>query len=478
MWPASEGGCHLKKIVTLPVPGGRRLSESDTFLKSKHNLLATFDCVDDLVTAPVSKITRKDLHAIEHHMVRLRAALARTLWSNEFFIGRSILDEYILHMAKTGAGGVCQSVMAELDAAGADRPGFVLYPLTRFGLEMPRHGDANPHLKAVASFRTAGFAVCSQAQTLDTLHATVSGMARSLGIRQRIERGDLRHYSYAAKWLTRNPMLMVRVASQTGDMYENQFVYTLRIRLAVATILMLHALAADGGSDVEDHHSSSFVNNFETLDIGHYIIGESVRAQGPLQTRRVPMNISPVELARLSDLGVTISTSILASARMTRFRRQVEAALQFVGRGHFTHVTLRSSSAVERRLYSRLLTALDWYRFSFGSLANEAEAIVGLAVAFDTLLTDLYQKGVAERIKRRVGLCMRGAPDVASYRDSVHAVYVARNQVVHTGDITMATDIVRARAAFARCFCHVATRLAASVPTSESEPIRELLGDL
>ncbi|WP_204307099.1 HEPN domain-containing protein, partial [Klebsiella aerogenes] len=70
-------------------------------------------------------------------------------------------------------------------------------------------------------------------------------------------------------------------------------------------------------------------------------------------------------------------------------------------------------------LYRRLLTALDWFRQSFSARANEAEAIVALAVAFETLLTDQYAPAIAERLRRRIGICIKGVPGVANYQASV-----------------------------------------------------------
>jgi hypothetical protein len=37
-------------LGNLSVTLGKRLKQSDGFLKAKHNVLAQFDCIDDLVT--------------------------------------------------------------------------------------------------------------------------------------------------------------------------------------------------------------------------------------------------------------------------------------------------------------------------------------------------------------------------------------------------------------------------------------------
>src|SRR6187402_3668906 len=107
-------------LASLSITLGKKLRGSDEFLKKKHNVLAQFDGVEDLV-ANQKKISGKDREAIEHHIVQLRIALARTLWANEFYVGRSLLDDAILHTAKTGTGNVPARVIANLASAGADR---------------------------------------------------------------------------------------------------------------------------------------------------------------------------------------------------------------------------------------------------------------------------------------------------------------------------------------------------------------------
>jgi hypothetical protein len=191
----------------------------------------------------------------------------------------------------------------------------------------------------------------------------------------------------------------------------------------------------------------------------------------------VPMNVSQLELAKLSDVAATLSTSALATARMKRLAPRVTQALNTVERGYFRHVNLATRSKPENRLYRRLLTALDWFRQSFSARANEAEAIVALAVAFETLLTDQYAPAIAERLRRRIGICMKGVPGLASYQDSVEAIYYARSSIVHTGEPDHSVDIHRGQVAFTRCFCAIADRLTAWVPTANNA-MGDLLGDV
>jgi hypothetical protein len=72
---------------------------------------------------------------------------------------------------------------------------------------------------------------------------------------------------------------------------------------------------------------------------------------------------------------------------------------------------------------------------------------------------------------------MKGVPGLASYQDSVEAIYYARSSIVHTGEPDHSVDIHRGQVAFTRCFCAIADRLTAWVPTANNA-MGDLLGDV
>jgi len=462
-------------ICGIVTPQSKAVKQADAFLASKHNQLNLFSSIDHLVTDE-KNLTDAERDALQHHILNVRAAIARSLWSREIYVGRSLLDEHVLACAKQGGGGIPAKILSDLASAGVERPGFVLYPLTSFGMKMQTLPWMNTGLKNYIVFRAAGFAVSAQTNSVERAYDRVVEMARGLGIRQKIDRHDVEHFSHAAHWLKTNPLMLVKLTSHTGDMYENQFVYTLKIRSAAAALLMLHALSVERDGTTDKFNSSAHVNNWETLDIRHYLIGEG-RRSGKISTRRVPMNVSPLDLARLSDVAAVVSTEAMATNAMKRLERKIVSALKTVEQGYFRHVNLTTGSKTEARFYKRMVTALDWFRQSFGSHANESEAIVALAVAFETLLTDHYQNGVADRIKRRVGICLKGVPGNAAYQQSVIEIYYARGSIVHTGELGQAANIERAQAAFTRCFCSLVSRISTSRLVA-NETVRHLLGDV
>lgn len=465
-------------ISKISIPSAKKLNTSQQYILGKHNLLASFNDLESVVVDE-SVLTEKDRNGLLHHMLELRAAMARVLWQNEIFIGVSVLDELVFQAAKDGSSAICTNVFNRLGEVRADRPGFVLYPLHEFGLQVAPLLRKQSDLKDIALFKKGDFAVCSQSNSFDGACEKLARMTRSFRIPGKIDKWDLRNLVDAESmaWFESNPLMLVKVASHTGAYYENQFIYLLKLRIAASMVVMLHALDTESGETIKRFESSAAVNNFETLDIRNYLIAEApLEGQNDITFRRVPMNVSALELARLSDLAVELSTRTLSTTRMRRYSNLVVPAAKIVELGYFQHVNLGNGNDARRRVYRRLVTALDWYRQSFGSRVREPEAIVSLAVAFETLLTDHYAAGVTNRVVRRVGLCLKGQHGVAGYKAAIKAISHARGEIVHTGLLTNQADIKRAQAAFARCFCKITNNLHIVTPTM-AEPIRQIVGD-
>ncbi|WP_165190883.1 HEPN domain-containing protein [Caulobacter soli] len=474
----------MTTLSDIEVPLTKKLRESEAALIARHNKLAHYATMDDLVTD--DELDPDDEKAICHHILRLRAALARTLWRNEIFLGISVLDNFVLRAATTGEAGILKRTIAQLAETQAGVSGLLIYPLTGLGFDVPIFGPKDGGQRPYAVFRKGGFALTAQTSSLETARKRINKLAGLLGIEKKVSLSDLRHshVTMGKGWLTDNPLMIVRIASHTGAYYENQFIYTLKVRMASSVVTMLSALITekrDRSVATDDNprprHSTKFEGSRQTLDIRHYLVGEAPAAdQRYLDLRRIPMNVGAFDLTRLVDLSVDLDTHVMAGSAAKRWRQRLLAAAQAVESGYLHHISMTSKSAVDQRVYHRLVTALDWYRQSFGARTSDAESIVALAVAFETLLTDHYAKGVLERLSRRIAICLRGVRGAPAYIASIRTIYIARGEIVHTGMNTKEADLERAQAAFAHCFCHVAEQLD-KLTHKMADPIRQILGD-
>ena len=467
-------------LANIKAPATKKIGQAEKFLHAKHNRVSKYETLEDLVIDGEEHLGRSDYSGLLHHMLAIRSEIAKTLWQGEVYVGVSIIDELIFQSAKNAPGGVVQDVLSFLTNSHAGKAGFVLYPLHGLGIEQSPILQSDPELRSLLHFPK--MAVCLSSQTNDFERAAerVSEMASKLGVVGRISPSDLRHHTNAGAmgWFTRNPLMMVKIASHTGAYYENQFVYTLKIRIAAALAAMLYALGAHRGYQVDAFVSSGSVNNWQTLDIRHYLIGETRGSKSaPVELRRVPMNVAALDLARLSDLTLTLSAKTLKLPFIKAAQRRLVPALKIVESGYLSHVNITSQDKLRRRVFGRIVTALDWYRQSFSARVTDDEAVVSLAVAFETLLTDFYAPGVSKRIERRVRICLKGKRGGSDYIAGIVSVMHARGSIVHNGSSADEADIIKAQAAFALCFEAVIGRLS-QLGKSHSQPIAEMLGDV
>lgn len=414
---------------------------------------------------------------ILHHILVIRSELAKKFWQQEIYIGVSIIDEYIFFSAKKTPNQICQKVISLFKDSYVGNAGFVLYPLHGFGIEQSSLFHKNTKLKRYLHFQNMGICISQQSNNFEVAAKRVSEMASKLGVLGKIDHSTLNHHTTvgAMNWFKSNPLMMVKIVSHTGSYYENQFIYALKIRIAAAFAAMLYAVGANRGCEVDSFASSASINNWETLDIKHYLIGEARNKKSiPVDLRRVPMNVAALDLARLSDLTLTLSPKTLNLAFLKSFKQRFGKALKTIEMGHLTHVNTTSGDKVRRRVFSRIVTAIDWYRQSFSVRVTDDEAVVALAVAFETLLTDAYGRGVSARINRRVAICLKGKRGVVKYISAVNSVMEARGAIVHNGSTMKKADVVKAQAAFALCFEDVVNRLH-RLGTSLDAPIGKIL---
>jgi hypothetical protein len=73
-------------------------------------------------------------------------------------------------------------------------------------------------------------------------------------------------------WMTRNPLLFVRVRGVAGERFENQQFVTMKHRLCTSFLMFIHTLEAGvRGPKAPPRSSSRATNSWATLDIKHYL---------------------------------------------------------------------------------------------------------------------------------------------------------------------------------------------------------------
>jgi hypothetical protein len=464
-------------ILATPSGKGTTLAGSVSFLLQRRSDLSKYASVESLVTAPdddQSKLRK----ACEHHIGLIRAQLARELWSRQLFIGVSVLDDMLFRAIAHGT--TINPVLHVLEAIRDEElhhPGLVLFPVHSFGVLGAGllHGFTDTRIEYMS--KAFGIALSPQTNSLKATIRFLEHTREHFGIRRTVPSSLISHWlrTRTASWLTRNPLLAVKVQSFPGGYYENQSLLLSTLRFATALVSMLATLQPSMGGPEEKLSSSSMVNNYQTLDIRHYaVFYNNLASPGELAGDFVPMHLQAPALAEVSDLGIELNPRFWRKRRV--WANRIHQALNTVHSGYIKHGFGPEKDRTLGRTYRKLFESLAYFRRSFRSSADNWTSIVSLAIAFEMLLTDGYAKKVNERIVRRARLALSGVPGSKKYAKSVDELYQARGGIVHTGTTRISMDIQVARRAFVYAFVAISSKLSDLSPTS-STPMKDLAGD-
>ena len=469
--------------------------KSVVFLKNKQHFLQQFMYFDDFIFRSEG-IDKKQAKAIEYHLLQIRTCLVRILWRYEIFISIDVITRLLFDLLITRRGvDFVSRFFALIRNRGLHRTGFVLFPLHSFealGLGFLHFINRKSNMMDMF-LEDAGLAITVQTNDKQRTIDFLKRAKNVFGIKHYLPIDILEHFmrSRSLHWFEKNPLLAFRIRSFHEFYYENQFVYILKLRLYSSMIMMLSALENSSytdktlkyrnsvSDDVMKHGSSAKINNWQTLDIKHYLTFETpIGAKKELSAYCVPMNVSQLELAQLSDLNVQIDPHYWTKTRAKSRLAKLYVTISEVEQGYLYHVILGNKNTVHTRVFRKLLISIDAFRRSFSAGIKHSEAVVFLAIAFESLLTDFYAHGVIDRLHRRVKLSLRGR-DIRGIRrlqSSVVELYKCRGEIIHTGSADKFTKMAEAQKAYVVCFQHVVSCLPC-LPKQSSKPIGDILGD-
>lgn len=455
-------------IRDIQIATNNSVENSQNFLCGKHNIINNIETVESLVLDEVI-LTDSDRKAIEYHLRVIRSHIAEHLWKNGFFISVTIIDEFVLAAVKDKSSNICSKVIQELDDRGANGSGFVLYPLINFGMELPRiFSSSKSNDEGIIVFKKAGFCVSKQINSLHAIKPVIKQMINKLAIGFDLDEELLEHHIKVGgmAWAHRNPLMMIKLKSHTGDYFENQFIYTLKIRLSSCLLAIVYSIQ-NRIAETNQFMFSSSVNNYQTLDIRHYIVGESTDSSTPTTNLlRIPMNLRATELTKLTDLSLNICVQEMNLKKNKLIIARAINALKVIEMNYVAFVNLPTKSRHVKRFFNRIMLSIEWYRMSFSVKNNLSDSIICLAVAFETLLTYSYQPGQTKFTSDRLSKVLKGLKGKGKMIASVKDLFDARGEAVHNGATFKQFDIRDAQKAFSWCLIVIGELIDKSLKSS------------
>lgn len=415
--------------------------------------------------------------ALAHHMLMVRQVLARELYSREIFVGSSVLDELLFRaVADQSVDDPLLGALEFLRERRVNRPGLVLIPLHGFGILTAGVVHALSGRRIEVLRPQWDLALTPQTNNMQRTVEWLERARQALGVRKPVPAESLYHFARSrSRWLEANPLLAVRVVNVSHVRYDHQRLLMNRVRAATGLLALAAAHQPAVDNDPVGSFSSSRVNNFETLDIHHYVaMSDNASIPTHLESYVVPIDIAREDVLELTDLSVQLDPRVRA-ARPRSFER-METAVSAVYSGWLGYNFGRDDGGARGRVYRKTFESLNYFRRSFRLGGGRWSTAVTLAIAFELLLTDSSGRGMTEQIVRRAGLVLHGVRGRRMHEQAVRDLYKERGNIVHAGTVS-ALDLRPAQRAYAEIFGRLGPRLA-DVQPHWAEPLRRLTGDM
>ncbi len=417
--------------------------------------------------------------ACEFHMTQIRNALIHILWGNEIFIGATIIENLIFYSFKDTKVQDSISHIAGiiLDIHDLGK-GVAVFPI--HSVRLPTTLFAKSAEVVSMNLDEFGIRVFPQSNSLersiDHIHETIE----SFGIPNKLPDELLKHWyrSRPLKWLSHNPILIVKLHNVPGSYYENQRALVESIHFATSLIYGLSVLSSHNKD--EELFNTRMVNNWETLDYKHYLALYPVKNDGPLEGDCIPIQRNNASIVEISDLDIFLSSEAAEKVDRQIFDKFADGIAQ--NRSYFfSHVqfgTKESKNTAQARLARKLTSSLRAFRRSHLSTIYSEEHVYNLATAFEILLTDNYSRGVARTLQLQTEDAMRsaGIRDWIDRGEEVSRLYDYRCQITHSGSasIDMPDELKRLRETFVIAYSQISTELKNISPNS-SQPVKDIL---
>lgn len=453
----------------------KQIKQSLRFLEGEAAFINAYDDLEEFVFSAFDQ-DRKRAQAIEFHLSRLRTDVIKVLWPKQLFISLNTIEQLLFLSFKAAPANPYDQLVRLIFENGLHHPGFVLYPLHSFGFLgvglsnlMQQSSDPSINLDG------AGIALTAQTNSLKGSEAFLERTRKRLGIAHKIPSGLLEHFfkSRDLRWYTQNPLIAVRISSYTSGYYENQRILEMKLRISAALIGMMAVLGKQPESEGDRNFSTRSVNNWQTLDIRHFLLFQAAPRKKELSIDCTPMHLNQVEMAELSDLGTDIDPGTWGHSRRAQLA-WIQAALQVLEEGFLRHCLIGTKDEVRRRLFRKIMTSINYFRRSLRARTYGPENVVALAIAFETLLSDYYAPGVTATILARLRRSLKGVRNIVQMHAAVGELFAARGSILHLGTANNPTSFGLSQRAYIFAFREVMKRVAAVGGPMPEHPLTAL----
>ena len=425
-------------------------------LTRKQQYFGQFEGLEDWYFREAESAIDREVKYLSH----IKEFVLNYYWEKDIYISPSALDYIIFHVIKTATPSTAADMVFEqVEKSGLHRRSVVIFPLHSFsfrdiGPSLLFKGVPDVHLEH-GNFRviaqTNSFAKSKEAvlRYLEDIH---------LPNRKSLDADLFDHFfrSRQLVWFERNPIMFINFRFSQWERFDNlryilDKVSFLSIKLYFLASLVKHS------DDARPFFSTGMVNNFETLDIHHFLTVTT-------STQHSTVNCLPIHARRSMVFDFT-NINVTLDLKGAVQRERIIHAFNTVERLHRGFAAYQIANKKRDTKFFRFAASLKQFRRSFQSV-SDVDRVIFLQTAFESLLIDTMTSKKRDTMIKRTWLAMRGS----GYRrhqieSSLGSLVDDRNDIIHAGEPpTRTTDF----GPLYELYCRLVLRLANDIRRIDS----------
>ncbi|PSK91552.1 HEPN domain-containing protein [Taibaiella chishuiensis] len=355
------------------------------------------------------------LDAIKRHFnIELR--------KKDYFISSSALDEIIFHcIQNSNPEEFIADVLSHIELYKLNGKSVVIFPVHNFGFQFI--GFNNLFNRALTTLSYDNFLITTQTNSLTKTMRIIDDFLRKK-IEKRLDQASFDHYykSRSLKWLESNPLLLFSFNFSQLNPYENLAIILEKLSHFTNQLYFL-AVLRSGNSDVGRLFSTKQMNNWETLDLKHFLTINGFNNKILCKPIHYKYDLLFNEMHLNIDLLAT-------NKSIYQWEKEAINCLDEIYEGNKSFLLTKH---LRYSVHHKISNSLKYFRRSLKSV-NVEDKIININIAIEALLLD----NEGDKVRK---IFVRLAKSLKYYRDKsaalieVDKVIKERNNIVHNATI-------------------------------------------
>jgi hypothetical protein len=337
---------------------------------------------------------------------------------NDYYISSSGLDQIIFYCIQNSTiEEFTNDVFNEIQISNLTEKSIVIFPVHNFGFQFL--GIKNIFNLSLTSLNYADFQISTQTNSFEkTIELINSFCIQHLS--KPIDSSDLNHYylSRSLKWLEKNPLLLFSFNFSQLNPFENQAIILEKLAHITNQLYFVSVLRS-GNSDLGKIFSTKMTNNWETLDLKHFLtingFNQSILCK--------PIHYKYDLLFNEMHLNIDL---LAKTKKIVKWEKEAIKCLDKIFEGNKNYLLTGDKNL---KIYHKISNSLKFFRRSVKAI-NEEDKIININIAVEALLLDNEGDKVA-KIFERLEKSLKYYRDKIKSLEQVDKVIKERNNIVH-----------------------------------------------